>query len=483
MLDMGFSKKERKTLLHKVELIEKEFQLLKEADAQKLCLELKGLKSSIVNFLPNEEKAVAQARKETSRHKNVAKDASEEVLKIKDQLVALQTSLSETLDEGKTSNGELKNLLTNFNSIKESVDSKVLQIDSALEGVRNKVNESNSLLENANELKEKVGEFEELVNSSIDQEKKISTIHTRTNKIHSELKTAHDEIYGYDDEDEEGKTVHIDGLKDELEKSFEGVDGKLKTYEESLDQFKQNKESEYLEVKKQWNGQFEETDKKLKSLLPGAMTAGLSYAYKDKKEEEIEERKEHKKVYYKAIMAMVVISLIPLVIEMYLLISGAKSIDDILKLTPYMLLFVLPLYVPPLWVALGASKKIKLSKRLIEEYAHKEATSKTFEGLSNQVKEMEEDGISKELSEKLLRNLITISAENPGKLISDYHSSDHPIQDILNKSDVLTNSIDKVTNSMDFKKLIGVMNLKTTNSQSEDRKFDDDNQSSTNVHS
>ena len=70
---------------------------------------------------------------------------------------------------------------------------------------------------------------------------------------------------------------------------------------------------------------------------------------------------------------------------------------------------------------------MNLSKRLIEEYTHKEVVSKTFEGLSAQIEGIKDSKVSAELKAKLLHNILEISLENPGKLISDYNKSDHPI--------------------------------------------------------
>ena len=107
---------------------------------------------------------------------------------------------------------------------------------------------------------------------------------------------------------------------------------------------------------------------------------------------------------------------------------------------------ILPIYIPVLWVANSANKKINLSKRLIEEYSHKEVLSKTFEGLSNQISEisLSNPSIAEDLRIKLLYNLLDVSAENPGKLISDYRRGDHPLMDALEKSSQLTDAFEKL---------------------------------------
>jgi hypothetical protein len=81
---------------------------------------------------------------------------------------------------------------------------------------------------------------------------------------------------------------------------------------------------------------------------------------------------------------------------------------------------------------------------LIEEYTHKEVLSKTFEGLSTQIENLEDDEISRELKLKLLFNILEVSTENPGKLISDYKNSDHPVLEVLNQQTKLEEAFTKI---------------------------------------
>ena len=105
---------------------------------------------------------------------------------------------------------------------------------------------------------------------------------------------------------------------------------------------------------------------------------------------------------------------------------------------------MLPLYFPVLWLAWNANKELKLSKRLIEEYTHKEVVSKTYQGLAEQVKNLDKSDVSYQLKERLLYNLISVNSENPGKLISDYNKPDNPLMDILDRSVALATAFDKI---------------------------------------
>ena len=84
---------------------------------------------------------------------------------------------------------------------------------------------------------------------------------------------------------------------------------------------------------------------------------------------------------------------------------------------------------------------MNLSKRLIEEYTYKESLSKTFEGLSKQIENIEDDKIAKDLKSRLLYSVVSMNSQNPGKLIKGYNKPDHPIMDIINNSVKLSESI------------------------------------------
>jgi hypothetical protein len=124
---------------------------------------------------------------------------------------------------------------------------------------------------------------------------------------------------------------------------------------------------------------------------------------------------------------------------------------------PRMVLSILPLYIPVIWLAYSTNKKINLSKRLVEEYTHKEVLSKTFEGLSKQIDNIEDEQISFDLKTKLLYNILSVSAENPGKLISDYNKTDHPLMDALDKSAKLNDAIESIIKIPGLSKLAKVL--------------------------
>lgn len=146
---------------------------------------------------------------------------------------------------------------------------------------------------------------------------------------------------------------------------------------------------------------------------------------------------------------------------MVLLYQG-KSLQEALLELPRLTLSIFPLYVPLLWLAYSTSKKIKLSKRLVEEYTHKEVLSKTFEGLSRQIDETDGE-LSQALRTKLLYNLLDTSSENPGKLISDYNNADHPVMDAIEKGAKLGEALEKLSKIPGVSKLADVLERQRAN--------------------
>ena len=70
--------------------------------------------------------------------------------------------------------------------------------------------------------------------------------------------------------------------------------------------------------------------------------------------------------------------------------------------------------------------------------------SRTYEGLSNQISNIGDKDQSEELKVRLLTNFLQASSENPGKLISNYETSDHPIMEALEQSYKLQIAFEKL---------------------------------------
>jgi hypothetical protein len=330
---------------------------------------------------------------------------------------------------------QIGNLLENSTKISNDLDITIADIKAK----NKKLEEINSIHETSEELKEK-----------------IDLAYTNIDKNFKEINSLHLKIFGYIKKDEKGENLKVKGFKDELDESYSQLTSELAELHEEIHTTISESQSTCLNVQKHWETEHLSLKKRIEILLPGALTAGLSTAYKEKKDSEVGSMEQSNNSFQTAIKGLVAVSLIPFAISVYLLTQGNTLEDTILKL-PRMVMAILPLYIPVLWIAYSSSKKVNLSKRLIEEYSHKEALSKTFEGLSGQVNNIKDSQEKDELKAKLLYNLLEVSAENPGKLIYDYNNADHPLMDALDKSVKLSDAITKIASIPGMSKLSNIL--------------------------
>ncbi|WP_312588645.1 hypothetical protein [Comamonas terrigena] len=298
--------------------------------------------------------------------------------------------------------------------------------------------------------------MEQLLEDFNEQKESIEQLKNHALMRKNDIDKVHREIYGSDIKKEDGSVEHIEGTKERIENSLNGLDSKINSlsqnFNNELDSYKESynnriseNKKEYIQLLKNTRSFIDATKDKINELLPGAMAAGLSHAYEAQKKEEVSNLKSSEEKFQNSIIGLIAISSIHVLISIYLLITTNKTIIDLIDYLPKMVTAFIPIYIPIFWIAYSSSKKVNLSKRLIEEYTHKEVLGKTFSGLSNQIEKIDnESGIQQELKLKLLFNFMQVSAENPGKLISDYNSADHPLMDAIEKSAKLTDAVEKL---------------------------------------
>lgn len=422
-----------KTTLSKVVFsIKDELETFKTGDLDLMIKSYPAFNNLVGYHVDKIEKEIKQNRRSASTHKNQIVKAFGETSRLKENIEDIHTHCNNLFKEF-TEN--TKNTQITKAEVEKNKNSSELILNELIDiqkTVKDFKKEFDSVSKQILKTKKEIDDFNNIREKSISNFNTIKDLFNKTENMHQEIKKFHTDIFGdlvY------GETTS--GLKLELESSFKDLKNEISDISENMIEFKSNKETEYLNHEKKWEEQFNILIEKIKGLLPTAMTAGLSFAYQEKKKSETEERNSYRKVFDRAIIAMTVISLIPFFIYMYLYFGEQREIIDLISTIPKVTFSLLPLYFPALWVAYSADKKSKLSKRLIEEYSHKEALSKTYEGLSSQVKKYQPQSEDDNLSYELLRNLVSVSSENPGKLISDYNNSDHPIYDAVVKNTLL----------------------------------------------
>jgi DNA repair exonuclease SbcCD ATPase subunit len=369
---------------------------------------------------------------------------------------------------------EAENILKEIRNFKEEIDNKLLetqvQSDKILEAANilenkfeiftEKINKLEEIFTNHPNLDDEIDDFELNIEKIKETSSKSETAFKNINTKKTEIDDIYFDIVGYVETDEEsGKEIPVEGLKDKLEKQYNALDKSLKNLEKFAKDLEKEASSNFANFSKEKNEEYNSIKKRINDLMPAAMTAGLSSAYSEKKTKETENYGSLKVQFYIGIGCLVLVSLIPFAVSIYSILHNVDIYEAINRI-PKMVVAILPIYIPVLWLSFYSNKQLNLSKRLIEEYTHKEVLSKTFEGLSSQINNIEENSISNDLRVRLLYNLLQVSSENPGKLISNYKNSDHPIMEVLDQSANLQNLIDNLEKIPGMSKLVKVIESK-----------------------
>lgn len=380
---------------------------------------------------------------ELEKHKNAA-------------LLELQAVQKEQEDVRKM-NGDLLSGIKSTETLLTQVAETKKTIDASATTIAGKVAEVTEYVEKSKGLPSSVEETQKLLDDCKTLSDSVKSILDYCIKKKSEVDEVYKSIYGEDVKDTKGNSEHIDGIRDELERAFSSIKEKtdrleyeIKKLSEELTQKHDANLTEQLTTFEKLidssQARVKAVNDQLTGLLPGAMAEGLSAAYEKKKDDEVTSLQQSEKNFRTAIYALVATAFIPFSVDIYLLGWQAKDLMHVIKDTPSLIVAILPLYFPFLWLAYSSNKKVNLSKRLIEEYTHKAVLGKTFSGLSNQIETLQHQSeVKEELRTRLLFNVLQVSAENPGKLITDYNKSDHPLMDALEKSAKLSESVEALS--------------------------------------
>jgi len=356
----------------------------------------------------------------------------------------------ERLNQAKVLLDKISSLESEIETKYESVNSKhieILETSSEIitdgQNLKDTLTTINEVLENHPNLKSEVLQLDNQIESIEENSSKASTTYKGILSKKTEIDTLYREIMGYEDEDEDGKSVRIEGLQTKLEKTYNDLDIKSESLKENLENLKISSEENYEDfikinqedlntIKDNSKKEYDEINKKIESLLPNALTAGLSSAFIAKKAEEEKLHLEYKGSFKSGILFLTIAAVLPIAISVFFLSQGS-TLTEIIERSPKVILSFLPLYIPLIWITISANKKVNLSKRLIEEYSHKQVMSMTIEGLSKQIENIENSELSEELRVNLIRNFLEVTSENPGKLISNYQKSDNPFLNLLDR--------------------------------------------------
>lgn len=413
----------------------------------------KELQKEMVKKASESEKEAAQSSKKAAEFRNKTEQRLQESEELFSQIQGHALSVND--------------LVTKTNQNVASVDSEIIRIQKAgetqiddLSNLELRITKLDAFLTSYPDLENRLEQLDTSAEAAETNLAKSNDSLTATNKRRKEIEDLHREIFGYSETDASGKIIKYSGRKDELDQSYNELTVQIDEANNNIPELSKKSADSFKDFEELHQKRYDTITNEIESLLPKALTAGLSAAFSSKKTDEVESSIALQKSFSRGIYMLIAVSCIPIIISCFFLWKEVPLQEAIRRL-PRLVLAILPMYIPVLWFTYSANKKLNLSKRLIEEYAHKEVISKTYEGLSKQINNLKDPNQSEELRFKLLTNFLQVSSENPGKLISNYEASDHPIMEALEQGYRFQIAIDKLEGIPGLGKVAAILESKT----------------------
>jgi len=161
---------------------------------------------------------------------------------------------------------------------------------------------------------------------------------------------------------------------------------------------------------------------KIEGLLPGATSAGLASAFELRKNTIVDTQKSWKRIFFGSLAGSFIGGLC--LLSEYLPIVGSSALT--FDWTHFIrgILPRLVLLSPLFWLAGFSARQLSVRFRLEEDYAHKEALSRAFEGYKREMSTMND---SSGAAANLANAVITALGEAPVRLYDANIKSDSPI--------------------------------------------------------
>lgn len=173
-------------------------------------------------------------------------------------------------------------------------------------------------------------------------------------------------------------------------------------------------ESEIKNKKMTWEKQADTLFKKIEGLIPGATATGLAKGHQA-------QRESYKKPYW-LWASVFTLTMCGTILFAIANLKDATSIEDAFM----KVISKLPFFIPAFWLAIFASKQQSQNKRLQQEYAHKEALTKSYEADKREIEKLTLSPERHQLSVKLLETMIEAAKFNPSETLEGKTHNDEP---------------------------------------------------------
>lgn len=344
------------------------------------------------------------------------KNGFSEIKLAQENAIKIKSELNDELDEFHRLRAEIeeyRDSIFSEDGLKDNVE-KLLN-DSELKLYE--VKRLHSSIHGEDGLKQEIDEFYSNIS---DKNKEINELKEDSSGILQELSSFHDEIFGKDDEN--GKKSG--GLKQEINQR-----------RSDLDEFKKKQQEKYDEINKQ-----------IENLLPGATSAGLSSAYSEMRNKFSENARWYGRGFY---ISLCILLITVLCIRDVVLVRDIP-LDKGIWISLLVLLgnfaVKMPFIIPALWLVIFISRRRSEAERLSQEYAHKEVLAKSYDSYKQQIEKLSKED-QEELLPVLMEGMIKAISLNPAETLDKKHQSDSPFSEVLKNKNFIDSIVDKIKGS------------------------------------
>lgn len=323
---------------------------------------------------------------------------------------------------------KLSELIGEYQEKLEACDEKLQEISSSLRSIKS----AESQIEIAKDKYSSCeSEYDAIMTDIRESHEKINDIYTKINAISRD-------IFGYNEQ------ISIPATEDEYEEcEDDSVIEKNGKYYRVSTSYHHGKKDDLFNIIKELNNihKFEKSEmerhakdieqktkelyEKIEELLPGATAAGLTAAYEDAKSKTESNIRFWRRCFGGSLCAILCIIYWLLQNELISLsgdLTFEKTIVQVIKL--------FGCEFPCIWLAWTANVKIAQYTRILEEYQHKWAMARTFEGMRKAISQAE--NISNEHRDVFYYSILAAFSDNPSKIFDKKYEPEGPIS-TLNK--------------------------------------------------
>lgn len=342
---------------------------------------------------------------------------------------------------------EIKLTQENANKIKVKLENELDEFQT----LRAEMEEYRDLIFSEDGIKEKI---EDLLNNSASKLSEIEGLHDsiydedglkqKIDKFYSNISDKNDDI----NELKENSLATLQGLEQFYDKIFGkndengnkagGLKQEIEQRRKDLEEFKQKQQKRYDELNKQ-----------IENLLPGATSAGLSSAYNEMRNQFSKSAKWYAGGFYFSLFILLVTVLC---IRDVLLVDKIP-LDKGIWISLLVLLgnfaVKMPFIIPALWLVIFMSRRRSEAERLSQEYMHKEVLAKSYDSYKQQIEKLSKED-QKGLLPVLMEGMIRAISLNPAETLDKKHQSDSPISEVLKDNKFIDSITDKIKSSSKF---------------------------------